>query len=129
MYLVIYRISNPTVSPEEAITSPAYDTQESIYKDFFKELKEAAAELDESKESYGSADLMYQGDVEKWRKFANSLRLRLALRVRYADAALAAANISDLEESDLIVTKSDNAVACIQLTMWQAIETQTIIDL
>lgn len=99
------------LGPEEAIASPAYDTQESIYKDFFKELKEAAAELDESKESYGSADLMYQGDVEKWRKFANSLRLRLALRVRYADAALATENISDLEESDLIVTKGDNAVA------------------
>lgn len=97
-------------SPEEAITSPKYDTQESIYKDFFKELKEAAAELDESKENYGTADLMYQGDVEKWRKFANSLRLRLALRVRYADATLAAENMSDLDESDLIVTKADNAV-------------------
>lgn len=97
-------------SAEEAITTPAYDTQESIYNDFFKELKEAAAELDESKDSYGSADLMYGGDVEKWRKFANSLRLRLALRVRYADAALAAANMSDLEESDLIVTQSDDAV-------------------
>jgi hypothetical protein len=98
-------------SPKEAIASPVYDTQESIYKDFFKELKEAAAELDENKESYGSADLMYQGDIEKWRKFANSLRLRLALRVRYADATLAAANMNDLDESDLIVSKSDDAAA------------------
>ena len=33
--------------------------------------------------------LIYGGDVAKWRKLANSLRLRLALRVRYADATLA----------------------------------------
>ncbi|MBE9511870.1 MAG: SusD/RagB family nutrient-binding outer membrane lipoprotein [Bacteroidetes bacterium] len=93
----------------EAVYRPKYDTQKSIYEDFFKELKEAAAELDESKESYGSADLMYGGDVVKWKKLANSLRLRLALRVRYADAALATANMSDLTEADLITTMEDDA--------------------
>lgn len=98
-------------APEQAVLSPVYDTQESIYKDFFKELKEAAAELDDSKESYGNADLIYAGDVSKWRKFANSLRLRLALRVRYVDPALATANMSDLQESDLILSRSDDAVA------------------
>ena len=97
-------------SPQDAIASPKYDTQESIYLDFFKELKEAAAELDDSKESYGNADLYYGGDVSKWKKFANSLRLRLALRVRYADAQMAAQNLSDLQESDLITSRADDAV-------------------
>jgi hypothetical protein len=96
-------------SPEEAIPNPKYDTQENIYLDFFKELKEAAAELDESKESYGNADLYYGGDVNKWRKFANSLRLRLALRVRFANAQMATSNMSDLQESDLITSRSDDA--------------------
>ena len=36
-------------APDESITTPKYDTQKSIYQDFFKELKEAAAELDASK--------------------------------------------------------------------------------
>ncbi|MDF9796246.1 hypothetical protein OKW21_001509 [Catalinimonas alkaloidigena] len=94
---------------DEAIFTPQYDTQESIYRDFFKELKEAAAELDPTMESYGSADLIYQGDIEKWRKFANSLRLRLALRVRYADEQLAKENMSDLQESDLITSREDDA--------------------
>lgn len=58
---------------------PKYDSQEVIYNDFFKELKEAAAQLDASKSLEG--DLMYDGNVEKWRKFANSLRLRYALRL------------------------------------------------
>ena len=97
-------------APEEAITSPKYDTQQSIYQDFFKELKEAAAELDASKESYGSADLYYGGDVAKWKKFANSLRLRLALRVRYVDAQMAQANMSDLQESDLMTSRDDDAL-------------------
>ena len=97
-------------APTEAIASPKYDTQKSIYEDFFKELKEAAAELDDTKESFGNADLYYGGDVTKWKKFANSLRLRLALRVRYADAALAAANLSDLQEADLITDRSDDAL-------------------
>lgn len=94
---------------EEVVYSPKYDTQESIYNDFFKELHEAVAQLDADKEGYGSNDLMYGGDVDNWEKFANSLRLRLALRVRYADPALAASEMSDLNESNLISTAGSNA--------------------
>lgn len=88
---------------------PKYDTQQSIYEDFFKELKEAAALLDASKDSYGAADLLYNGNTEKWRKFANSLRLRLAMRVRYADSQLAKDQLDDLADSDLIINSEDNA--------------------
>ncbi|MBL7698938.1 MAG: SusD/RagB family nutrient-binding outer membrane lipoprotein [Chitinophagaceae bacterium] len=97
------------LSPDDAVSAPQYDTQESIYNDLFKELKEAAAELDAGKASYGDADVMYKGDVEKWRKFANSLKLRLALRLRYVDAAAASANISDLQDDDLITSRDDDA--------------------
>jgi hypothetical protein len=93
----------------KAIYNPKYDTQQSIYTDLFKELKEAAAQLDADKESYGSADLIYNGDVAKWKKLANSLRLRLALHVRYVDPTLAAQQLSDLAESDLITTRGDDA--------------------
>lgn len=93
----------------EANFNPTYDTQKSIYEDFFMELKAAASELDASKESYGSADLVYGGDVGKWKKFANSLRLRLALRIRYADKQMAIDNMSDLQESDLIISREDDA--------------------
>jgi len=94
---------------EEAVFAPKYDPQEDIYIDLLKELKEAAAELDESKESYGAADLIYGGDVSKWVKLANSLRLRYALRVRFVDAALAQANMSDLTEANLITTRQEDA--------------------
>ena len=67
--------SESCLPQEQAIYNPKYDTQESIYNDLFKELKEAAAQLDEGKESYGQADLIYGGDVAKWKKLANSFRL------------------------------------------------------
>jgi hypothetical protein len=101
--------SESCLPQKQAVYDPKYDTQQSIYADLFKELKEAAAQLDESKVSYGSADLIYGGDVAKWRKLANSLRLRMALRVRYVDAALAREQMSDLTEAGLMTTLSEDA--------------------
>src|SRR5690348_6784436 len=49
----------------------AYDSQESIYKDFFKELGEAVKEFDNGLMPKG--DILFNGDTTMWRKFANSL--------------------------------------------------------
>ena len=68
-----------------------YDPQDKIYADFFSRLTKAVAVL-KSKTSavpYGSFDLIYGGNVNKWIKFANTLRLRLAMRVSKVDPALA----------------------------------------
>lgn len=70
-----------------------YDSQELIYKSFFKELEDAVQVLtlyaEKSKNVLTNFDVVYAGDVDKWIRFANSLMLRLAIRVRYADPALA----------------------------------------
>lgn len=75
-----------TVSP-----SVAYDPQDKIYADFFHRLDGAIAILKThaGANAYGSYDLIYQGDVNKWLKFANTLRLRLALRVSKVDPTTA----------------------------------------
>lgn len=68
-----------------------YDAQDVIYDDFFKKLA-AAIELlkaNTSAKPYGSFDLIYGGDAAKWLKFANTLRLRLALRISNVDPARA----------------------------------------
>lgn len=68
-----------------ALTAP-YDKQQAIYTDLFKELREAVAAF----QSGGSAvtgDIVYSGDVSKWKRFANSLRLSLALRLSKVDPA------------------------------------------
>ncbi len=74
----------------EGIIRPAYDKQEDIYDDFFKELKEAAAQLDPSKDVV-SGDIFYSGNIGSWKKFANSLRLRYAMRLVKANAQKAQA--------------------------------------
>lgn len=73
-----------------------YDSQEDVYKSFFRELDEAIEELTSFVEGYGANmrpfrkfDLIYDGDYVKWIKFANTLKLRLAMRIRYADPGAA----------------------------------------
>lgn len=62
------------------IYNPKYDTQEDIYNDFFTELKDAASALDAANDRI-TGDVIYNGDVAKWIKLANSLRLRYAMRI------------------------------------------------
>lgn len=64
--------------------NPRYDTQQEIYYDFFKELKDAAEQLNPSGDRI-TGDVMLGGDVAKWKKFANSLRLRYAMRISNVD--------------------------------------------
>ena len=71
----------------EGILLPKYDAQSEIYADMLKELEESAAALGSGTSGYGSADLFYGGDQAQWKKFANSLMLRLGLRMIKVDAA------------------------------------------
>lgn len=64
----------------ESKYTPKYDTQEDIYNDFFVELDAAVTALDTTKDRI-TGDVIYGGDVSKWKKFANSLRLRYAMRI------------------------------------------------
>ncbi|CAN5275236.1 SusD/RagB family nutrient-binding outer membrane lipoprotein [soil metagenome] len=92
-------------------TSVAYDTQESIYKDFFKTLDEAVAVLKANPGglAFPSHDQMYEGSVNKWLKYANSLRLRLALRVKYVEPDLAKAEAEKAIADGIFLSNDDNA--------------------
>lgn len=64
------------------IFTPRYDTQEDIYADLLVQLEKANDLLSQkSVEDIGSYDNLYGGDILKWRKFANSLKLRLLMRI------------------------------------------------
>ena len=77
------------VKGEQKILSPKYDPQKDIYIDMFKELDESADSLDPAKPTFGNSDLFYNGDVDKWKKFAYTLMLRLGMRLTKVDPALA----------------------------------------
>ncbi|MBB6328694.1 hypothetical protein FHS59_004353 [Algoriphagus iocasae] len=74
--------------------SPSYDSQEFIYTDLLKELKEAADQI--NFETAGvEGDLLFSGDMNKWRQFANSLRMIMALRVSDVAPEMAKANFTE----------------------------------
>lgn len=62
------------------ITNPKFDLQKDIYADFFQQLDSATTTLNAAGDKI-SGDVIYKGDVEKWKKLANSLRLRYAMRI------------------------------------------------
>ncbi len=67
--------------------TPKYDDDQAIYNDLFSRIDADIAVLSNGGPSFGSADLVYNGDVTKWIKFANSLKLRMAIRVEDATKA------------------------------------------
>src|SRR5690606_41087152 len=71
---------------------PAYDTQQAIYQDLFLELKEAT---DMMEPGSITNDIMYDGDMDQWRKFANSIRLLMALRLSEVEPATAQSEFKD----------------------------------
>lgn len=101
----------PYTDLDKGKLSVAYDSQEKVYDAFFTELDEAIAVLKEHTADtfVPTADYVYKGNVGKWLKLANSLKLRLALRIAYAnptkaqqmaEAAVAAANGGVIESND-----------------------------
>jgi hypothetical protein len=88
-----------------------YDAQADIYADFFKELTEATEDLKNniSQPSSGDLDIIYAGDNAKWLKFANTLRLRLALRVSFADPAMAKTQAEAAVAAGVMTEVSDDA--------------------
>jgi hypothetical protein len=95
------------------LLSIPYDSQQSIYEDFFNILDSSITVLqasDPSVHPFGSNDLIYGGDISKWLKFANSLRLRLALRISKADPALAQQEAEKSAAAGVMLTNDDNAL-------------------
>jgi hypothetical protein len=75
------------------------------------ELEDAAAKLDAAKpNTVGAADLMYGGNVAKWKKFAYSEMLRLAMRMSKVDADNARAWAQKATTGGVITTNADNAL-------------------
>ena len=72
------------------ILKPKYDAQQDIYMDMLKELEAAVAQLGSST-TMGAGDIMFQGNMAKWKAWGNSMMLRLAMRLTKADSATAKA--------------------------------------
>ena len=89
--------------------TPAYDTQQQIYTGLFADLATANSEIAPADIGFSTGDLMYNGDMTEWKKFANSLRLRLALHLTSVDAATGKAMAQAALAAGVFTDNSDNA--------------------
>jgi len=120
-------------------TSVPYDQQESMYENFFTTLDEAVSVLKSNSggNAFGKNDQLYAGDVDLWLKFANTLRLRLALRVKYVDPgtaktqaekAVADGVMTDNSENGFLLTTSQSPNPINTITNWGEYRMSTLME-
>jgi len=97
----------------EEIYSPTYDSQEDVYNGIMDELAQANTLLAGNNLPNIKGDLLFNGDLEKWRKFANALRLRAALRLSEVNPNLAQSVIAEIygnpTQYPVMASNEDNA--------------------
>lgn len=98
---------------DSSLLYPKYDDQQTVYHLLLDELKEAADIFKSGTGDIGVGDLLFKGDVSKWRKFCNSLRLRAAIRISLVDPTTATSVISEIlgdpASYPIMADNSDNA--------------------
>ena len=80
---------------------PAYDSGKAIYSNLISRINGAISELNGT--GFSSADLIYKGDISKWKKFAFSIKLKLATRINDTTSANEAAQ-------GVFASNADNAI-------------------
>lgn len=90
--------------------TPKYDSQQDVYNGLFADLTAASEMLAPGGATYGTADLIYDGDAAKWKLFANSLRLRFALRLTKVDLAKAQSEATAAIAAGVFTSNDDNAL-------------------
>jgi hypothetical protein len=97
----------------DTVLHPLYDSQQSIYDSLLANLAGASSAFNLAPGAVGFAngDLMYGGNMAKWRKLANSLRLRLAIHLSNANAtkAASAAAAAVAAAGGVFTSNADNA--------------------
>src|SRR5690606_37486811 len=89
------------------VFTPVFADQQKIYTDILNELREAADMINTSESAFITGDNIFGGDPVLWKKFANSLILRVANRMRAVDPGLATSAI-DAAVADGVMTSNDD---------------------
>lgn len=90
--------------------APKYDDAATIYSDLIARINTALATLNNSQGSFGGADLIYGGDVDAWKKFANSLKLKIGIALADANPTLAKTTVEGAITAGVFTSSSDDAL-------------------
>lgn len=86
---------------------PKYDRQSDIYAALISDIEKGLSLLDDTKEPIVEGDILYYGDIAKWKRFGNSLLLRLGMRMENADLTQAKAVIAKAIEGGVMESADD----------------------
>ncbi len=86
---------------------PKYDDAATVYDDLLNRLDNAINSIDESAGGFGTSDIIFGGDMARWKKFGKSLQARLAMIIADHDAGKASGIISKVA-GDVITDNDDN---------------------
>ncbi len=89
--------------------TPAYDDGLTVYKDLIERLTVAIDGLEEDKNSFTTGENLFDGDVSSWKRFGNSLKLRMGMILADEDDALAKTTVESALTSGIITSSSQNA--------------------
>jgi len=93
----------------KGIVTPKYDKQQDIYSSFFNDLEEAFTQLNAGGNAV-KGDLFYKGDISKWKKLANTMRLRLAMRISEISPAEAEKQAKAAMQNGVFESNADNCI-------------------
>lgn len=89
---------------------PVYDDALTIYQDLIVRLNGAIAGMDADYDSFGDADVIYGGDVALWKKFAATIKLRIALRLSDVPSAGSSALVSQALSTGVFEDQTESAI-------------------
>jgi hypothetical protein len=87
--------------------TPAYDDDAAIYNDLVSRLNSAIGNLNGNSE-IGIYDLVYGGDTEQWKRFANSLKLRMAIRLAEVNPSMSKTMAEEAVADSVFQSNADN---------------------
>lgn len=88
---------------------PAYDSQQEVYDLLIADYKSARDAMNANGGNLGNQDILYKGDIAKWKKFANALLMRAAMRMSNVDPAKAQQVFTEAANSGTFTSNADNA--------------------
>jgi hypothetical protein len=88
---------------------PVYQPQQEVYAGIVADVKSARDAMNSGGDQLGDQDILYKGDVAKWKKFANAFLMRVAMRMSNADAATAQSVFTEAAGNGTFDSNADNA--------------------
>lgn len=111
-YILVSTFGNIPYTEAQDINNPfpKYDDAATVYADLLSRMYNDIAALNPDVEAFGSADLLYGGDVGAWLKFANSIKLKMGMLLADSDPTTAKSTVEAAVAAGVFDSNDDNAL-------------------